>query len=260
GALWPQPMPKIVGGRYGISSKEFTPGMVKAIFDMLVMQPKPSFTIGIEDDVSGSSLSWDNSFRPDAVAQQFKALFYGLGSDGTVSANRNAIKIIGEHSDHYGQGYFVYDSKKTGAVTVSHLRFGAEPIRSSYLITPGEADFVACHQERFLIRYKMVEMAKLGAVFLLNSNQPADQVWDTLPRSVQQTIIEKQLRFYVIDAVQVAADAGMGKRINTVMQSCFFAISEVLPREAAIAAMKQAVRDSYGKKGEAVVQQNFGAI
>ncbi len=260
GRQWPQPMPEIVGGRYGISSREFTPGMVKAIFAMLATQPKPSFTIGIQDDVTGSSLSWEEDFRPDAVSGQFKALFYGLGSDGTVSANRNAIKIIGEHSEHYGQGYFVYDSKKSGAVTVSHLRFGREPVRSSYLITPGEADFVACHQERFLSRYRMAEMARPGAVFLLNSSQPPDQVWDTLPRSLQQTLIERHLRFYVIDAMKVAADSGMGKRINTVMQSCFFAISEVLPQEQAIAAMKAAVQSSYGKKGEAVVQQNFAAI
>jgi|SaaInlV_110m_DNA_1040235.scaffolds.fasta_scaffold02612_3 pyruvate-ferredoxin/flavodoxin oxidoreductase len=261
GELWPHPMPKVVGGRYGISSKEFTPAMVKAVFEMLTQSRlKNSFTIGIEDDVSDSSLAWDESFKPDAVKNQFKALFYGLGSDGTVSANRNAIKIIGEQSNHQGQGYFVYDSKKTGAVTVSHLRFGTELIRSSYLITPGEADFVACHQERFLQRYPMLEMAKPGAVFLLNSAQPADQLWDSLPRTVQQTIIDKSLRFYAIDAVTTAAEAGMGKRINTVMQSCFFAISEVLPREQAIAAMKQAVQVSYGKKGEAVVQQNFDAI
>ncbi len=257
---WPRPMPQVVGGRYGISSKEFTPAMVKAIFEMLSGAPKQSFTVGIRDDISGSSLEWEEQFRPDAVQQQFKALFYGLGSDGTVSANRNAIKIIGEHSDHHAQGYFVYDSKKTGAVTVSHLRFGAEPIRSSYLITPGEADFVACHQERFLDRYRMVEMAKEGAVFLLNSSHPPATVWETLPREVQQILIDKKLRFYVIDAVSTADQTGMGKRINTIMQSCFFAISEVLPQEQAIAAMKQAVQESYGKKGEAVVQKNFDAI
>ncbi len=259
-ALWKGEMPQIVGGRYGISSKEFTPAMVKAIFEMLERQPKPSFTVGIEDDVTGSSLQWERNFRPDAVQNQFKALFYGLGSDGTVSANRNAIKIIGEESDRYGQGYFVYDSKKSGAVTISHLRFGDTPVRSSYLITGGEADFVACHQERFLTRYRMAEMAKPGAVFLLNSSQSPESVWDTLPRSQQQVVIDRKLRLYVIDASRVAAGVGMGKRVNTVMQSCFFAISEVLPPAVAIAAMKRAVEQSYGKKGEAVVQQNFNAI
>ncbi|MBT3197189.1 MAG: pyruvate:ferredoxin (flavodoxin) oxidoreductase, partial [Gammaproteobacteria bacterium] len=260
-AIHRQPLPQITGGRYGLSSKEFTPAMVMAIYAALGNRQLPApFTIGIHDDVTHTSLPWDNTFRVDASTEEFKALFYGLGSDGTVSANRNSIKIIGDRSDHYAQGYFVYDSKKTGAVTISHLRFGPHPIRSSYLISEGEADFVACHQHRFLGHYPVVEMAKPGAVFLLNANQPHEQVWDELPRPIQQQIIDRKLRFYVIDAAKTAQEAGMGKRINTVMQTCFFAISEVLPHEEAIHAIKQAVTETYGKKGKDISEKNFRAI
>ncbi|HIJ31273.1 MAG TPA: pyruvate:ferredoxin (flavodoxin) oxidoreductase, partial [Gammaproteobacteria bacterium] len=256
-----KPMAEIFGGRYGLSSKEFTPAMVKSLFDALQQNRLfNNFTIGIQDDVTHTSVPWEEQFRPDCVKQQFKAIFYGLGSDGTVSANRNSIKIIGERSDHHAQGYFVYDSKKTGAVTISHLRFGAEAIRSSYLIAPGEADFVACHQQRFLGHYPVVGMAKEGAVLLLNSSLPKDAVWDSLPHPLQQQIIDLRIQFYVIDAAETAREAGMGKRINTVMQTCFFAISEVLPHQQAITAIKQAVSQTYGKKGDDIAEKNFRAI
>lgn len=254
-------LPKVVGGRYGLSSKEFTPGMIKAVFDELKNpQPKNNFTVGIHDDVTHTSLDWDQNYRTDAHAGTFQALFYGLGSDGTVSANKNTIKIIGEATDLYAQGYFVYDSKKSGAVTVSHLRFGPQPIRSTYLIGANDADFIACHQTIFLQRYHMLDNAADNAVFLLNSAEPPDKVWNSLPRKMQEQMIAKKIRFYVIDGYAVADKSGMGKRINTIMQTCFFAISGVLPQEQAIAAIKQAVEKTYGKKGQRIVEINFKAI
>ena len=254
-------LPRIIGGRYGLSSKEFTPGMIKAVFDELGReQPKNGFTIGIHDDVTHTSLEWDTGWRTDAHTGAVQALFYGLGSDGTVSANKNSIKIIGEATELYAQGYFVYDSKKAGAVTVSHLRFGPRPIRSTYLIGDDEAQFVACHQPVFLQRYDMLDKAATGAVFLLNSPEPPERVWDSLPRRMQQQMIDKRIRFYTIDAYQVAQDAQMGKRINTIMQTCFFAISDVLPREQAIAAIKAAVEKTYGRKGGRILEFNFRAI
>jgi len=254
-------MPRVIGGRYGLSSKEFTPGMAKTVFDELKQEkPKNNFTIGIRDDVSHSSLEWDAAFRTDASKKAVSALFYGLGSDGTVSANKNSIKIIGECTDLHAQGYFVYDSKKSGAVTVSHLRFGPEPIHSTYLIGDNEARFVGCHQSVFLERYDMLDKAAEGGVFLLNTTAPADEAWDTLPRRMQQQIIDKQLRFYVIDAYRVADEAGMGRRINTIMQTCFFAISDILPQEQAIQSIKEAVEKTYGKRGKQLVEMNFNAI
>ncbi|TPE51834.1 pyruvate:ferredoxin (flavodoxin) oxidoreductase [Maribrevibacterium harenarium] len=254
-------MPKVSGGRYGLSSKEFTPGMVKAIFDELSHPyPKQEFTIGIHDDVTYLSLPWDESYRTQAHEGAIQAVFYGLGSDGTVSANKNSIKIIGEQTDLYAQGYFVYDSKKSGAVTVSHLRFGPQPIRSSYLIGDGDAQFVACHQPVFLERYPMLDMAAKGAVFLLNTPHSVDSVWNSLPTSVQKQLIQKQIRFYCIDAYGLAQRNGMGKRINTIMQTCFFAISGVLPKQDAIAAIKGAVAKTYGKKGKRIVEMNEQAI
>ena len=254
-------MPIISGGRFGLSSKEFNAGMVKAVLDELKNDlPKHPFTIGIHDDVSHTSLEWDADFRTDAHRDTFQAVFYGLGSDGTVSANKNSIKIIGESTDLYAQGYFVYDSKKAGAVTVSHLRFGPQPIRSSYLIGDNDAQFVACHQPVFLERYPMLDKAANGAVFLLNTALPLEQVWDSLPRHTQQQMIDKQIQFYCIDAYAVASNSGMGQRINTVMQTCFFAISGILPQAEAIAAIKTAVQETYGKKGRRLVELNFKAI
>ncbi|MEJ2390430.1 MAG: pyruvate:ferredoxin (flavodoxin) oxidoreductase [Gammaproteobacteria bacterium] len=254
-------MPIVIGGRYGLSSKEFTPGMIKAVFDELERpHPKNQFTIGIHDDVSHTSLEWDPAFRTQAQAETFQGVFYGLGSDGTVSANKNSIKIIGESTDMHAQGYFVYDSKKSGAVTVSHLRFGPRPIHASYLIGDNDANFVACHQPIFLERYPMLDKASDGAVFLLNSPATPDKVWDSLPQKMQQQILDKQIRLYSIDAYAVASQTGMGKRINTVMQTCFFAISGILPRDEAISAIKQAVEKTYGKKGRRIVEQNFKAI
>ena len=254
-------MPKVVGGRYGLSSKEFTPGMIKAVFDELKQpQPKNHFTIGIHDDVTHTSLDWDAAYRTDVHADTFQAMFYGLGSDGTVSANKNTIKIIGEATELHAQGYFVYDSKKSGAITVSHLRFGPKPIRSSYLIAENDADFIGCHQTIFLERYDMLANAAENAVFLLNSPEPADKVWNSLPAKMQQRMIAKNIRFYVIDGYAVAEKSGMGKRINTIMQTCFFAISGVLPQEQAIADIKHAVEKTYGKKGQRIVELNFKAI
>ncbi|MFB3921268.1 MAG: pyruvate:ferredoxin (flavodoxin) oxidoreductase [Terriglobia bacterium] len=251
-------MPRIIGGRYGLSSKEFTPAMVKAVFDNAASAaPKNHFTVGIEDDVTHTSLAVDPEFSTEDP-RTVRALFYGLGADGTVSANKNSIKIIGEETESFAQGYFVYDSKKAGAVTVSHLRFGPKPIRSSYLIS--RANFVACHQFTFLERVDMLKAAEPEATFLLNSPFGADEVWDHLPRSVQEQIIRKKLKFFVIDAYQVAKDTGMGVRINTIMQTCFFAISGVLPREEAIASIKHAIEKTYGKRGEAVVKKNFAAV
>jgi pyruvate-ferredoxin/flavodoxin oxidoreductase len=254
-------LPKVVGGRYGLSSKEFTPGMIKAIFDELKQDhPKNNFTIGIHDDVTHTSLDWDAGYRTDALADTFQAMFYGLGSDGTVSANKNTIKIIGEATDWNAQGYFVYDSKKSGAVTVSHLRFGPKPIRSTYLIAENDADFIGCHQTIFLERYDMLANAADNAVFLLNSPEPAERVWESLPAKMQQQMIAKKIRFHVIDGYAVAEKSGMGKRINTIMQTCFFAISGVLPQNEAITAIKHAVEKTYGKKGRHIVELNFKAI
>jgi len=254
-------LPKVVGGRYGLSSKEFTPGMIKAIFNELKQaQPKNNFTIGIHDDVTHSSLDWDAAYRTDAHADTFQAMFYGLGSDGTVSANKNTIKIIGEATDLNAQGYFVYDSKKSGAITVSHLRFGPKPIRSTYLIAENDANFIGCHQAIFLERYDMLANAAENAVFLLNSPELPERVWASLPAKMQQQMIAKKIRFYVIDGYAVAEKSGMGKRINTIMQTCFFAISGVLPQEQAIADIKHAVEKTYGKKGRHIVELNFKAI
>ncbi len=254
-------MPKVVGGRFGLSSKEFTPAMVKGVFDELSKaQPKNSFTVGIIDDVTHSSIDWDPSFMTIDTDKVTQCVFYGLGADGTVSANKNSIKIIGEGTDLYGQGYFVYDSKKAGAVTVSHLRFGPDPIHSSYLIDDGEAAFVASHQPIFLERYDMLDKAREGAVFLINSPAAPNKVWQTMPRKMQQQIIDKKIKVYTIDAYKVAADTGMGRRINTIMQTCFFAISGILPKEEAITKIKEAAEKSYGKKGIAVVEKNYQAI
>ncbi|MGD0966283.1 MAG: pyruvate:ferredoxin (flavodoxin) oxidoreductase [Candidatus Acidiferrales bacterium] len=253
-----QGLPRLIGGRYGLSSKEFTPAMAKAVFDELKnATPKNHFTIGIQDDVTHASLAYDPSFSTEDPAT-VRALFYGLGSDGTVGANKNSIKIIGEGTEYYAQGYFVYDSKKSGSVTVSHLRFGPHPIRSSYLIT--KANFVACHQFQFLERMDVLSAAEPGGTFLLNTAVGNRDAWNHLPRSVQEAIIEKHLRFFVIDAYKVAGEAGMGSRINTVMQTCFFAISGVLPRERAIEAIRKSIRKTYGKRGDAVVEQNFAAV
>jgi pyruvate-ferredoxin/flavodoxin oxidoreductase len=250
--------PVVVGGRYGLSSKEFTPAMVKAVYDNLKQpQPKGHFTVGINDDVTQTSLDYDAhlSTEPDRVV---RAMFYGLGADGTVGANKNSIKIIGENTDNYAQGYFVYDSKKSGAMTVSHLRFGPQTIKSSYLVS--KANFVACHQWIFLERYDMLSSLVEGGVFLLNSPFAKDEVWDRLPREVQQQLLAKKARFYVIDAYQVAKDTGMGSRMNVIMQVCFFAISKVLPREEAIEAIRKSIRDTYGRKGEEVVKNNMLAV
>ena len=253
--------PKVIGGRYGLSSKEFTPGMIKAIYDELNHeQPKNHFTIGIHDDVTYTSLEWDPSYRTDAHRDTFQAMFYGLGSDGTVSANKNTIKIIGEATDLNAQGYFVYDSKKSGAITVSHLRFGPKPIHSTYLIAENDANFIGCHQTIFLARYDMLANAAENAVFLLNTPESVDEVWDSLPAKMQEQMIAKNIRFYVIDGYAVADKSGMGKRINTIMQTCFFAISGVLPQKNAITAIKHAVEKTYGKKGQRIVELNFKAI
>ncbi len=248
----------IVGGRYGLSSKEFTPAMVKAVYDNLKQkQPKDHFTIGINDDVTHTSLDYDAAYstEPDNVV---RALFYGLGADGTVGANKNSIKIIGENTDNYAQGYFVYDSKKSGAMTVSHLRFGPQPIRSSYLVS--KANFVACHQWIFLERYDMLSALVDGGTFLVNSPFGKDEVWDHLPREVQSQLIAKRAKLYTIDAYTVARDAGMGSRMNVIMQVCFFAISKVLPGDEAIEAIRQSIRDTYGRKGEEVVRKNMAAV
>jgi pyruvate-ferredoxin/flavodoxin oxidoreductase len=253
-----QPIPKIIGGRYGLSSKEFTPAMAKAVFDELKQPaPKNHFTIGINDDITHTSLPYDPNFSTEDP-QAVRAVFYGLGSDGTVGANKNSIKIISKRTENYAQGYFVYDSKKAGSVTVSHLRFGPRPIRSSYLIN--KAGFIACHQFQFLERMDVLSCAEPGATFLLNAPFAPDEVWNHLPESVQHDILAKRLDLYVVDAYKVARDTDMASRINTVMQTCFFAISGVLPREEAIAAIKDAIRETYGKRGEAVVAKNYAAV
>jgi pyruvate-ferredoxin/flavodoxin oxidoreductase len=250
--------PVITGGRYGLSSKEFTPSMVKGVFDeMKKASPKNHFTVGIVDDVSHTSLPDDPAFTTESD-DVVRALFYGLGADGTVGANKNSIKIIGEDTENYAQGYFVYDSKKSGSTTTSHLRFGPRPIHSTYLVD--RANFVACHQWFFLEKFDVLKAAIPGATFLLNSTFPQDQVWDKLPQHIQQQIIDKKIKFYVIDGYKVAQATGMGARVNTIMQTCFFAISGVLPRDAAIEAIKSSIKKTYGKKGDQIVQQNFAAV
>jgi len=252
-------MPRIIGGRYGLSSKEFTPGMVKAVVDELGGSPRPRnhFTIGIHDDVTFTSLDWDDAFSIEP-ADTVRAIFYGLGADGTVGANKNSIKIIGEETAGYAQGYFVYDSKKSGSVTISHLRFGPRPIRAPYLID--RATFIACHQFSFLERIDVLQAAEPGAVFLLNSPHGPGEVWEHLPRAVQEQLITKRLRFFVIDGSRVAAEAGMTGRVNTIMQTCFFAISGVLPAAQAVTAIKHAIQKTYGRRGEAIVRKNFAAV
>ncbi|MBP7693930.1 MAG: pyruvate:ferredoxin (flavodoxin) oxidoreductase, partial [Anaerolineales bacterium] len=260
---WEGHMPTVIGGRYGLSSKEFTPAMAKAVFDELDKvwadgrAHRRHFTVGIKDDVTHLSLDYDPAFNIES-ADTVRAMFFGLGSDGTVGANKNSIKIIGEDTPNHAQGYFVYDSKKSGSITVSHLRFGPRPIQAPYLVEA--ANFVACHQFSFLERFDVLKAAVPGAVFLLNSPSGPDEVWNTLPRSTQQQIIAKHLHFYVVDALKIAREAGMGGRINTVMQVCFFAISGVLPKDEAIDAIKNSIRKTYGKRGEAVVQKNFAAV
>ncbi len=250
-------MPKIVGGRYGLSSKEFTPAMVKAIYDNLAQDtPKNHFTVGIIDDVTKTHLEVGDTFK--TKKNTFDAMFYGLGSDGTVSANKNSIKIIGATTDNYTQGYFVYDSNKAGSQTVSHLRFGPEPINSTYLIN--SANFVACHQYNYIKKYDMLAKVKKGGTFLLNSPYDKDDIWEQLPKRAQEQIIEKEINFYVIDATQVAQDAKMGRRTNTILQTCFFAISDILSKEEAIQRIKDAIVKSYSHKGDALVQMNFNAV
>jgi pyruvate-ferredoxin/flavodoxin oxidoreductase len=249
---------KVVGGRYGLSSKEFTPAMVKGVFDEMAKdEPKNHFTVGIYDDVTHTSVDFDPSFDIEGE-DVVRAVFYGLGSDGTVSANKNSIKIIGEETENYAQGYFQYDSKKAGAVTLSHLRFGPRPIHQTCLID--SANFVACHQFVFLEQFDVLEKATPGATFLLNAPYGPNEIWDKLPRTVQQQILDKNLNFYVIDAYRVAKETGMGVRINTIMQTAFFALSGVLPRDQAITAIKDAIKKTYGKRGEAVVRKNFAAV
>ncbi len=250
--------PKIIGGRYGLSSKEFTPAMVKGVFDELKKpQPKNHFTVGINDDVTHTSIAFDPAFTTEG-SDVVRALFYGLGADGTVGANKNSIKIIGEDTPNYAQGYFVYDSKKSGTTTTSHLRFGPRPIHSTYLVD--KANFIACHQWVFLEKYDVLKDAVPRATFLLNSLYGKDEVWDKLPRNIQQHIVDKKIKFFVIDGYKVAEQTGMGARVNTIMQTCFFAISGVLPRDQAIEAIKQSIKKTYGKKGDQIVQQNFAAV
>ncbi|MDK9700505.1 MAG: pyruvate:ferredoxin (flavodoxin) oxidoreductase [bacterium] len=249
---------KVVGGRYGLASKEFTPAMVKSVFDnAMSAKPKNHFTIGIIDDVSMTSLTWDDNFSTDGD-EVIKGVFFGLGADGTVSANKNSIKIIGEETENSAQGYFVYDSKKSGSITTSHLRFGPNKIRSTYLIS--QANFLGCHQTVFLETYDILKYAKPGAVFLLNTQVAADKVWDTLPRSVQESMIKKQVKFYIIDGYKVAKEAGLGGRINTIMQTCFFAISGILPRDEAIQRIKDSIKKTWAARGDKIVQMNFAAV
>ncbi len=254
----PFAFPKIVGGRYGLSSKEFTPSMVKAVFDEIGKdKPKNHFTIGIIDDVTNTSLDYDPSFSVESP-KTFRGKFYGLGADGTVGANKNSIKIIGEGTDNYAQGYFVYDSKKSGSGTISHLRFGPKEIKSTYLIN--KANFIACHQQVFLEKMDMLKDAEPGATFLLNTLVPKESVWDSLPEKVQKDLIEKKMKLFVIDAYKVARETGMGARINTIMQTCFFAISNIFPKEEAIQLIKNAIKKTYGAKGDKIVQMNFAAV
>ncbi len=256
---WPHgTIPRVIGGRYGLSSKEYTPAMAKAALDELQQgKRKRHFTVGIYDDVTHLSLKWDDAFDTEAEGVT-RAVFYGLGADGTVGATKNTVKIIGENTPLSAQGYFVYDSKKSGAITVSHLRFGPKPIESTYLIR--QADFVACHQFEFMEKLDVLALARPGATFLLNSPYGPGEVWGKLPREAQQQILEKKLKFYVVDALAVAKQAGLAGRINTVTQACFFAISGILPREEAIAKIKDAIRKTYGKRGETVLARNFAAV
>ncbi len=253
-----QESPFIVGGRYGLSSKEFTPAMIKGVFDELTKDsPRNHFTVGIKDDVTQTSIDYDPNYITESD-EMVRAMFYGLGSDGTVGANKNSIKIIGEETPNNAQGYFVYDSRKAGSVTVSHLRFGPKPIHSTYLLT--SANFIGCHQFVFLEKYDMLKNAAEGATFLLNSPYGPDEVWDQIPKKVQQDIIDKKIKFYVCDAYKVARETGMGARINTIMQTCFFAISGVLPKDEAIAKIKDTIKKTYGAKGDEVVKMNFNAV
>ncbi len=250
--------PKVIGGRYGLSSKEFTPAMVKAVYDELAKnESKNHFTVGINEDVTNTSLDYDPNFSTESD-DVVRAMFFGLGADGTVGANKNSIKIIGEETENYAQGYFVYDSKKSGSMTISHLRFGKKPIHSTYLIS--KANFIACHQMVFLEKVDVLKNAQEGATFLLNSPYSKEETWDKLPKKVQQEIIDKKLKFYVIDAYHVAKETGMGVRINTIMQTCFFAISGVLPRDEAIAKIKETIKKTYGMKGEQIVEMNYNAV
>ena len=250
--------PKITGGRYGLSSKEFTPAMIKGVYDeMTKSKPKNHFTIGIVDDVTNTSLDYDATFsvEPD---ETFRGKFYGLGADGTVGANKNSIKIIGEGTKYFAQGYFVYDSKKSGSTTVSHLRFGPKEIKSTYLIN--KANFIACHQQEFLDKMDLLDDAAEGATFLLNTLIPKEKVWNHLPEKAQKDLIEKKMKFFIIDAYKVGEETGMGVRINTIMQTCFFAISKIFPRDEAIAMIKNSIKKTYGSKGEKIVQMNFDAV
>ena len=250
--------PVIIGGRYGLSSKEFTPAMIKSIYDELnSAKPKNHFTIGINDDVSHTSLDYDPEYRT-IKGEVFRGLFYGLGADGTVGANKNSIKIIGEGTDNYAQGHFVYDSKKSGSTTTSHLRFGKDKIQSTYLID--KANFIACHQYELLEQFDVLSKAEEGATFLLNSHLNKDEIWGALSRAYQKQIIDKKLKFYVINAVKVAQETGMGMRINTIMQTCFFAISGILPKDESIAKIKEAIKKTYSKKGGSIVEKNFHAV
>src|SRR5664279_4923772 len=259
GLRGPAAMPRVTGGRYGLSSKEFTPAMVKGVFDELEAEaPRPRFTVGIIDDVTHLSVQPDSSFVLPKPAGDVTAVFFGLGSDGTVGANKNTVKIVSEQSDLHSQGYFVYDSKKAGAMTVSHLRFSREPIRSTYLID--RADLVACHQFGFLFAQDVLAVAKPGATVLLNAPYPPEEVWDVLPEQVQRAIIEKNLKVHVIDAHRLAGELGLRGRINTVMQPCFFALSEILPQEQAIDAVRSAVEKTYGRRGRQVVERNLSAV
>ncbi|OGV45414.1 MAG: pyruvate:ferredoxin (flavodoxin) oxidoreductase [Lentisphaerae bacterium GWF2_57_35] len=258
GTLPTQGMPKVIGGRYGLSSKEFTPAMVKGVLDELKKdKPKNHFVVGIKDDVTNSSIDFDPNFITEP-ASVVRSMFFGLGSDGTVGANKNSIKIIGEETDFHAQGYFVYDSKKAGSRTVSHLRFGPDPIHSPYLIQA--ANFIGCHQFVFLEQVDVLKYAAEGSVFLLNSQYDQNEVWDKLPRKVQEQIIAKKVKFYSIDGYKVAQQTGMGNRVNTIMQTCFFAISGVLPRDEAIEQIKKAIKKTYGKKGEEIVKKNYTAV
>ena len=250
--------PRIIGGRYGLSSKEFTPAMVKVVFDEAKKDnPKNHFTVGIKEDVTNTSLDFDPQFSVEPI-ETFKGKFYGLGADGTVGANKNSIKIIGEGTDYFAQGYFVYDSKKSGSTTTSHLRFGPKEIKSTYLID--KANFIACHQQVFLEKMDMLRDAVEGATFLLNTKVPKEQVWDSLPEKVQRDLIQKKMKLFIIDAYDVADAAGMGVRINTIMQTCFFAISNIFPKEEAISLIKDSIKKTYGAKGDKIVQMNFNAV
>jgi pyruvate-ferredoxin/flavodoxin oxidoreductase len=258
GTLKLKSFPKMIGGRYGLSSKEFTPSMVISVFDeMKKDKPKSHFTVGIIDDVTFTSLEWDPAMCIE-TDETFRGKFYGLGADGTVGANKNSIKIIGEETDFYAQGYFVYDSKKSGSTTTSHLRFGPKEIHSTYLIN--RAKFIACHQQVFLEKMDMLHDAEQSATFLLNTQVPKEKVWDSLPEKVQKDLIEKKIKLFVIDAYKVASDTGMGVRINSIMQTCFFAISNILPKDKAIESIKKAIKKTYGSKGDKIVQMNFDSV